>query len=214
MKYGLNPVKLPPARERVAASLRSAIVSRQIEPGVTLALETTARELGVSVTPVREAFQILARDGLIELKQNRGATVIGLTRQNLHDHYQLRAILESAAAGLCAEPGRDLSGIHAVADEARSLLEKGDTSSYAELNQRFHYETWCAAGNARMTSLLSELWNGLSTGVSTSIEQYAHTSYAEHEGIIAAMDAHDVGRASELMRKHIMRSLEDMLTRY
>lgn len=66
--------KLMPARERVASALRKAIISRQIKEGETLALEATAQELGVSITPVREAFQILARDGLLELKQNKGAT--------------------------------------------------------------------------------------------------------------------------------------------
>ena len=72
---GLKPVKLMPARERVASALRKAIISRQIKEGETLALEATAQELGVSITPVREAFQILARDGLLELKQNKGAIV-------------------------------------------------------------------------------------------------------------------------------------------
>ena len=78
---GLIPVKLIPARERVASALRKAIISRQIKEGETLALEATAQELGGSITPVREAFQILARDGLLELKQNKGATVLGVTER-------------------------------------------------------------------------------------------------------------------------------------
>jgi len=69
---GLKPIQLLPARERVASALRKAIISKQISEGEVLALETTAQELGVSVTPVREAFQILSRDGLIDLKQNKG----------------------------------------------------------------------------------------------------------------------------------------------
>ena len=48
---GLKPVKLMPARERVASALRKAIISRQIKEGETLALEATAQELGVSITP-------------------------------------------------------------------------------------------------------------------------------------------------------------------
>ena len=64
---GLKPIKMLPARERVAAALRKAIISRQITEGEVLTLESTAQELGVSITPVREAFQILERDGLIDL---------------------------------------------------------------------------------------------------------------------------------------------------
>ena len=71
---GLKPIKLLPARERVASALRKAIISKSIPEGAELTLENTAQELGVSVTPVREAFQILARDGLLEVKQNRCAS--------------------------------------------------------------------------------------------------------------------------------------------
>ena len=62
---GLKPIKLLPARERVASALRKAIIAQQIKEGETLTLETTAQQLGVSITPVREAFQILERDGSI-----------------------------------------------------------------------------------------------------------------------------------------------------
>ena len=71
---GLKPIKLLPARERVASALRKAIISKSIPEGAELTLENTAQELGVSVTPVREAFQILARDGLLEVKQNKCAS--------------------------------------------------------------------------------------------------------------------------------------------
>ena len=64
---GLKPIKLLPARERVASAIREAIIQKKIKEGEILTLDTTAQELGVSVTPVREAFQILARDGLIIL---------------------------------------------------------------------------------------------------------------------------------------------------
>ena len=98
---GLKPIQLLPARERVAAALRKAIISKQISEGEVLTLENTAQELGVSITPVREAFQILARDGLIELKQSKGAVVLGINETTIREHYQVRAALESAACALC-----------------------------------------------------------------------------------------------------------------
>ncbi|MBQ9419608.1 MAG: GntR family transcriptional regulator, partial [Synergistaceae bacterium] len=67
----LRPVKLLPVREQAASSLREAIITQNIKQGEILTLDATAKALGISVTPVREAFQILARDGLIELAQNR-----------------------------------------------------------------------------------------------------------------------------------------------
>ena len=74
---GLKPIKMLPARERVAAALRKAIISRQITEGEVLTLESTAQELGVSITPVREAFQILERDGLIDLQAEQRSNGTG-----------------------------------------------------------------------------------------------------------------------------------------
>lgn len=65
---GLKPIKIPSAKERVASELRKAILSKQLKEGENLTLESVAQQLNVSITPVREAFQILAHDGLIKLR--------------------------------------------------------------------------------------------------------------------------------------------------
>ena len=75
---GLKPIKTLPIREKIAANLREAILSKKIPAGEILTLESTAQELGVSITPTREAFQILARDGLLELERNKRAVVLGV----------------------------------------------------------------------------------------------------------------------------------------
>ena len=211
---GLKPVKLMPARERVASALRKAIISRQIKEGETLALEATAQELGVSITPVREAFQMLARDGLLELKQNKGATVLGVTEKTLTDHYRIRAVLEGYACALCVEIGADLSAIANCLDASEELIASGDSSGYSNLNQSFHYEIWSASGNEKLVTMLSELWNGLSMGVQTTEMEYAKKSFAEHRKIYEALAAKDAETARTRMERHINRSLEDMLTRY
>lgn len=125
---GLKPIKLLPARERVASALRKAIISKSIPEGAELTLENTAQELGVSVTPVREAFQILARDGLLEVKQNKCAIVLGVTEKTIREHYQLRAALEGTACMLCCQNNADLSKIKNcvdTAEEALSLQQAG-----------------------------------------------------------------------------------------
>lgn len=93
----LNPIQMLPARDRVAAALREAILSHQFAEGEELTLKDTAAQLGVSSTPIREAFQMLAREGLIELRPNRGAIVLGMNEKRLRDHYETRAALERAA---------------------------------------------------------------------------------------------------------------------
>lgn len=68
----MKKIQLLPAREQVASALREAILKREMKEGEELTLEGTAQALGVSSTPVREAFQILASDGLIRLRPNKG----------------------------------------------------------------------------------------------------------------------------------------------
>lgn len=211
---GLKPITLLPARERVASALRKAIISRQIQQGEVLTLEATAQELGVSVTPVREAFQILARDGLIELKQNKTAVVLGINEQTIKEHYQVRAALESMACMLCCQNDADLTAVENCVVGARQALMQNDSSTYSNYNQSFHYEIWKAADNEKMKNMLSELWNGLSMGIRTTESEYAEKSQSEHEKIFEALKMRDSEKARTLMQNHILRSMKDILTRY
>ena len=211
---GLKPIKMPSAKEKVAAELRKAILSRQMQEGEVLSLDSVATQLNVSAMPVREAFQILARDGLIQLRKNKGAVVLGITETYIKEHYQLRAILESSAAALAADPEADISEIESVYEEAAEALLEGNLRQYTDLNRAFHSEIWTAAGNQKMKNMISELWNGLSMGSMVSEEDYAKVSIKEHERIWRAIKAHDQKEAQKAMYDHIMRSRDDMLTYY
>ncbi len=211
---GLKPITLLPVRERVASSLRKAIISKQLPQGEILTLESTAQALGVSVTPVREAFQILSRDNLIELKQNKTAVVLGINSQTIHDHYQVRAALESFACTLFCQTGASASAVENCVTSARKALDENDVSAYANYNQSFHYEIWKGSGNEKLKNLLSELWNGLSMGLKTTEAEYAEKSQREHEEILEALKEGCAEKASGLMLEHIYRSMSDILTHY
>ncbi len=118
--------------------------------GQEITLEGIARMVGVSSMPVREAFQILAADGLIKVRPNKGAVVLGINEQTIREHYEIRALLESEAVakslpsrhGYFAHcPGTLLSGKKALADN--------NFTEYSDLNQAFHMEIWNAAGNEK-----------------------------------------------------------------
>lgn len=211
---GLKPIKMPSAKEKVAAELRKAILSRQMQEGEVLSLDSVATQLNVSAMPVREAFQILARDGLIQLRKNKGAVVLGITETYIKEHYQLRAILESSAAALAADPEADISEIESVYEEATEALLEGNLRQYTDLNHAFHSEIWTAAGNQKMKNMISELWNGLSMGSMVSEEDYAKVSIKEHGNILKAIQKRDKEAAQKTMYDHIMRSRDDMLTYY
>jgi DNA-binding GntR family transcriptional regulator len=210
----LHRIQLLPAREQVAASLRKAILTRELKKGDIITLERIASQLGVSSTPVREAFQILAGDGLIRLRPNKGAIVLGISKKTIHDHYETRAILESAAAAMACREGTDLSDVVNSFEQAETALAKHDSREYSNYNQAFHMAIWTAAGNEKIKSLLSSMWNGLSMGHKMTRDTYAQISIKEHRKILDALTAHNAATAGGLMKDHIMRSMENVLTHF
>ena len=211
----LRPIKMVSAKEKVATELRRAILSKQLKEGEELLLENIASQLNVSAMPVREAFQILARDGLIKLRKNKCAVVLGVTEKYIREHYQLRAILESAATKLaCRAPMEDIASIEEVHKDACKVLEEKRYTEYAEFNRAFHNEIWTVAGKDKLKNMISELWNGLSIGSMVSEEEYAKVSNREHEEILEAIKNRDEKKAEAEMKLHIYRSMDDMLTYY
>ena len=208
----LQPIKLLPARERVASVLRKAILSREMAEGAIITLEGIACQLEVSNTPVREAFQILARDGLIKLRPNKGAEVLGINAKVIRDHYETRAILERFTASAVCLNNANTSEIEKAYQYSRVALDAGDSASYSNFNQSFHMAIWTAAGNNKIKALLSEMWNGLSMGHKVTEEEYAMISIAEHEQILNAILARNDILAEKRMNDHIIRSMENILT--
>lgn len=210
----LNPIRLLPAREQVSSVLRKAILSRELQEGENITLEGISSQLGVSNTPVREAFQILARDGLIKLRPNKGAIVLGINEKTIRDHYETRALLEAETAARICRSGADITRIEQIYLQSETALQENNTKDYTYLNQAFHMEIWTAAGNKKMKSILAEMWNGLSMGHKDSEEEYANVSTAEHKLILDAMKARDKEHARTHMYAHIMRSMENILTHF
>lgn len=201
-----------PARERVASALRKAIMSQEFRKGDELSIDKVASMLGISATPVREAYQMLSQEGLIKLRPNKGAIVIGMNEKWVRDHFGVRAVLEAEAARLCALNADDISSIELIVTKSGNLIENGDYSSYADLNQAFHLAIWNLCGNDKLRTMVSNLWNGLSLGARVTVEDYARISITEHIEIFHRIESKDGEGAYKLMYRHIDRSMESMLT--
>ena len=117
--------KAMPARVQITAILRKALFSGEYQSGDLLSLTEMAKQLGVSRTPVREAFQTLEAEGLIELQMNKSALVKPIGEKYITDHYEMRALLEAEAAGRAAVRGLP---------EAQALLKKLDLPEHMSSN--------------------------------------------------------------------------------
>lgn len=210
----MNKIHLLPAREQVAAYLRKAILRQEIREGTILNLADTARQMGVSVTPVREALQLLAAQGLVRLRPNKGAVVMGINEKAIRDHFAVRTLLEGEAAALAARPGSDISEVEEVYAAMKKCMEEQRYSEYTHYNESFHMAIWQASDNPKLAQILASLWNGLSLGFLVSENEYSQISFAEHTKFMAALRAHDAVKAKKLMRAHMERSMENLLTNY
>lgn len=213
MLKNLKPIAMLPARERVASALRKAILTQELVAGEELTLESTAEKLGVSVTPVREAFQALARDGLILLRPNRGAIVKGIDPVIIRDHYETRAMIESEIVSKVCMCDADTSAIQNAYKAIVEQLEQENYHDYINYDYAFHYEIWKLCDNAKMRALAGQFWNSLTFEHSDTAKKFYLNSNREHGEILDAILEHDPQRGTHLMREHIKGCMEDVLSR-
>lgn len=209
----LQKVQMLPAREQVASILRSSILSGEIETGQSITLDSVGEQVGMSRTPVREAFHILASEGLLELRQNRCAIVKGISQEAIKDHYEIRILLETQALRKACQNMNDttLKTLKEINHQGWIAKEEGNTGAYNLANQAFHMAIWEASRSEKLKSFLSLLWNGLSMNKLVTAQEYANISYGEHTQIVENIAKGDYDEACKLMEKHITSSMNSML---
>ena len=204
-----------PLRDVVFNTLRQAILKGELAPGERLMEIQLAQKLGVSRTPVREAFQTLEAEGLIELRMNRGAIVKTIDEKYITDHYEMRILLESEAAKRAAQRGMpDAADYIKKLEALQSHMESVSTEEYEELNLAVHSAIWTAADNERLYKFLSSLWNGPSVGIASPKLDHYIKSTQEHIDILKAIQKQDAKAAQKEMAKHIERSLNNILKNF
>ena len=211
----METFEVMPVRVRLTAVLKKAIYTGEIKSGQELSLTDIAEKTGVSRTPVREAFQALAAEGLITLRMNKGAIVNPIDAGFIRDHYELRALLEADSAARAAEQKPDVSALLERLQTMRERTDNVSAEEYEKLNQDIHMTLWNVSGNKRIKTLLMDLWNGPSTG-ETAEEKRQHyaESTAEHIEILEAVQRGDSETAGKVMKKHILRSMQNILKYY
>lgn len=211
----MESIELMPVRVRIASILKKAIYCGEYKAGDELSLTDIAAQLGVSRTPVREAFQQLSSEGLITLRMNRGAVVNLIGRKFIEDCFEVRILLEAETAAKAAMSGMETDSLLSRAMLCSEQIDTVSKEIYEELNQDIHMAIWNAAGNEKMKSYLLELWNGPSTGHSLpQIRQHYKDSASEHIRILEAIRDRDAQRAREEMASHISRSRDNIVPLY
>lgn len=206
----MEPIKQMPTSIRVASILRKAILSGEYASNQELSLTQISEQLGVSRTPVREAFQKLASEGLIKLRMNKGAIVSKIDRKFITDHFEVRILLECEAVKKATENHLDVSDL---LDQEKQLVSSHttDIDAYVQLNQTIHASIWHAADNDKLTEILEELWNGSSTNAVKPPLEHHLKSAEEHIDLLTAIQNGNASSAAEIMKAHLIRSMNNIL---
>lgn len=199
----------------VYEEVRQAIIELKLVPGEALREAAIAEQLGVSKTPVREALARLEQEGLVETTSFKGAVVSGYSPEDLQEIYELRELLEGAAARAAATSASDdtLKRLAVLVVESRELRAKDDLEGLAALLGAFDLLIYEQVTNERIRALIENLKAHLTRigRLTEDIPGRVKASVEEHAAIVDAITAHHADDAEHAMREHIRSVLSDQL---
>ena len=207
--------KLLSLEEQVFSSLEEEILTGKLTRGTALGESALSERLRVSRTPVRAALARLAEDGLVESAANKGAVVVGITKDDLIDIYRIRMRLEGLASFLAAEKisHEGLKNLSDFVELSEFYIKKQDAEKLKELDSQFHETIYRETGNRLLCKTLSELHRKIKTyrKLSLSVPGRLEKSVTEHREIYEAIASKNGELADKLTSLHIERALENML---
>lgn len=205
----LEPVQVFSVRDRVRDHLRQAIIAGRVVEGMRLHEREVAQQLGVSTTPVKDAFMQLEAEGLLRVEPRRGIAVT-FGPEQAREMVLARAAIEAVVARLAAEraSAEDHAALRAVMDGIREATEAADVSRLVGLNNAVHLAIHDAS---RCTFLAQSL--PFRAAYDIEVRQRMCIDAAmrerlrrEHGEICDAIIIGDAGLAEALMRTHVASS--------
>jgi DNA-binding GntR family transcriptional regulator len=201
-----------PLYENVAEQLRARIFAHEMGPGSWLDEQTLALEYGISRTPMREAIKVLASEGLVTMKMNRGAYVTEVSRHDLEQIFAVLSLLEGQAAKETALKATEdqltqLDNLHHRLEKAAAEL---DAEQFFEINVKFHELIQEIADNQWMNGVIDDLRKVLKLQRRDSLSRSGRlqNSLLEHRSILEAILKRDSVAAELAMRNHLAHGLE------
>ncbi len=191
--------------------IRALITSGELPSGHKIPEKKLCAQFGVSRTPLREALKVLASEGIVTLRPNRGALVRPLTVEELEEVFPVMGALEALSGEIACRRITDaeVAAIRRTHDAMVGYWRRGELQDYFRLNQRIHEAILEATRNETLKSIYRGLSGRLLSAryiANMSPERWAQ-AVAEHEAILAALDARDGPRLAEILKVHLANKL-------
>ena len=166
----------------------------ELQPGLDVTLLGLAAQLGVSITPVREAVRRLIAENALQFHDNRRISVPRMDAARLVELYDVRLLLEpDLAARVVERDCKALAGRLEIIDaQLDSAIASGDVSGYLKLNHSFHFEIYHSAESVVFLPIVESLWLQIGPFLRVVCGRYGTSSMADHhKAAIAALRLHD-----------------------
>jgi DNA-binding GntR family transcriptional regulator len=194
------------------------IIKGEYAPGQKLKEEEIAMRLGISRPPIREAFKASETEGLVVRKPRRGVFVSEMTAKDVWEAYTLKAALFEMAAELAMDTisANQISDLDAVVRqmEACVKMEPVDLLQYQVYHQSFHDKIMVISGHDRFKKISVSIHNQVGRFSYKSLQNKSHlqSSVRCHRQIIDAMKAKDKTLTCRLMKEHVLKALDVLLS--
>ena len=198
------------------------IIAGQYAPGEWLRQDVISSQLGVSMTPVREALDLLVSAGLAERVPYRGVRVLQLTAEEIADSYGTRLLIEGAAvyASAINISPEQLAKLSALLDESKSLVELKDMSRSRALNRELHTAIVTASGNTLLNKIYITVLNTFPDWMLYEymfrhpelLDESIQNEYKEHRAIVDALAAHEPVLSIQRAIEHITNRSNELET--
>lgn len=205
--------------DQIYEVLKERILLGKIAPGERIIESRIAEDLKTSRTPVREAFQRLVQDGLVERVTQGGVRVTVITPRMIKEVFGIRAVLEVYAVELACDniEVETIIKLKELAQQARKLLSSPEANdpegliTLWKINTSFHETIYRASGSEHLLKLVSQLNSLVRRFRFLSMRKTRIRAWDQHELIIKYLEDKDKAMLGELMKAHIEEAASDTL---
>jgi DNA-binding GntR family transcriptional regulator len=195
----------PQLSEAVARYVRNRIFDATYAAGEYVRLDQLAADLGISVTPVREALFQLRAEGLLDQKLHRGFMVLPVTGRDITDVSDVQAhiggeLAARAATNITDEQVRELESIQ---EQLESAYATDDHERVVRLNHDFHRAINVAADSPKLAQLMSQITRYAPESVFPVVVGWPKRSMKDHRRVVAALAKRDAEQARAAMSEHL-----------
>ncbi len=208
-------IRREPLADKAFTVIEEAILRGKLPPGSRLKEKDLADSLGISRSPVREAVQRLAANGLLCTVPQRGVFVAQITAEKVSELMSVREVLEGLAARLASErlSTDQLVALRRTLEDIRERKQRGNLTGYPQRPLDFHGFLTQASGNATLQTTLKFIHRQLQLARSQSGADPARMQdvISEHLDVLEALEHRNADLAENQMRRHIQQARENML---